>query len=54
MKMVDIELYDLAIALADSAARSDIECVCPRTGDNVGTYKLQAVGKDDIATLVRA
>lgn len=30
MKMIDSELYDLAVALADSAARSDIECICVR------------------------
>lgn len=42
MKLIDTELYDLAIALADSAARSDIECLCVRTGADRMAYRLQA------------
>ena len=48
MKLIDSELYDLAIALADSAARSDIECMCVRTGADRASYRLQA-GRDDEA-----
>lgn len=38
MKLIDSELYDLAIALADSAARSDIECLCDFGEEAVGVW----------------
>lgn len=47
MKIIDTELYDLAIALADSAARSDIECLCVRTGADRRTYTTDAVRNAD-------
>lgn len=53
MKLIDSELYDLAVALADSAARSDIECICVRDVPIAG-YKLSAVGSEDSADLARA
>lgn len=52
MKLIDTELYGLAIALADSAARSDIETMCVMTWPKGN--KIEAVCDEDAADVARA
>ena len=55
-KTVNAELYDLAIALADSAARSDIECLCdvPNGKESYRWRLLSSVDDDDASTIAGA
>lgn len=53
-KTVNAELYGLAVELADSAARSDIECLCVRTGADRGAFRLVADDDEYAAEVARA
>lgn len=54
-KVVNAELYGLAVELADSAARSDIECLCDFGEEAVGVwYFLTGHGPEFAKDITRA